>query len=141
MKNKPKRVLKSGLNDNPLLYLPEGFRPTEIGIKDLHREYHSNSERSDLDVVSKVKQPKKKLGGKQQRIDNSDKINALQAKKWTLAKQGKEKPIQSDLNVEKLQRMYNLTSGKKPLTLAQFRTKAKQRSFQNTLRQLASHQY
>lgn len=139
-RNKPKRVYKGGLNENPLLFLPEGYRPTEIGVKDLHREYHSNSERSDLDQVSKIRQSKNKLGGNQQRIQASDRINELQAKKWGMAQQGKEKPAQSELSVEQLQKLYNVKTGKS-LTLAQFRTKSKQRSFRKTLQQLTSHQF
>lgn len=137
MANKPKRVFKGGESS---LYLPEGFRPTEIGIKNLHKKYHSGSEVSNLDTTKSVKKPKAKQSGLVQKVEKQNEINARTAKSYSLASQGKEKPKDNDLSVEKLQKLYNKTA-KKPLTLAQFRTKAKRRSFLKTLQQLATHQY
>lgn len=138
MENKPKRIFKGS---DCSLYLPEGYRPTEIGIKNLHRKHHAGSEVSSLDITTKVKKPKAKQSGFVQKIEKQSEINAYTAKSYALANQGKEKPKDTELSIEKLQKIYNKTMAKKPLTLAQFRTKAKKRSFKKTLHQLATHQY
>lgn len=135
MENKPKRIYKG---DKVALYLPEGFKPTELGIKNLHREYYAGSKISKFDTTEKMK--KAKRGGLVQKVEKQDKINAKTALSYERAKQGKEKPQGVDLSINKLHKLYNLTSGK-PMTLAQFRTRAKRRSFQKTLRQLATHQF
>lgn len=132
---KPKRIYEG---DIVALYLPEGFKPTEIGIKNLHRKYYSGSSVAKFDTVEKIK--KAKRGGLVQKVEKQDEINSYTAKSYALAQQGKEKPKDIDLSIEKLQTLYNKTATK-PLTLAQFRTKAKRRSFQKTLQQLATHQY
>lgn len=137
MENKPKRIFKGG---ESLLYLPEGFKPTEIGIKNLHRKYYSGSSVAKFDTAESVKRPKARQSGFVQKVEKQDRINAYNAKSYTMAQQGKEKPKDIDLSIDKLQKIYNLTA-KKPMTLAQFRTKAKRRSFQKTLQQLATHQY
>lgn len=133
----PKRVFKGNESS---LYLPEGYKPTEIGIKNLHRKYYSGSKISELDTTKSVKKPKANQGGFVQKVEKQDRINAYTAKSYQMAQQGKEKPKDIDLSVEKLQKLYNQTA-KKPLTLAQFRTKSKRRSFQKTLSQLATHQF
>lgn len=137
MTNRPKRIFRG---DESSLYLPEGFRPTEIGIKDLHRKYHSGSEVSKFDTTESVKRPKAKQGGFVQKVEKQDRINSYTAKSYQRANQGKEKISDCNLSIEKLQKFYNLTA-KKPLTLSQFRTKAKKRSFKNTLKQLSTHQF
>ena len=135
MRNKPKRIYEG---DDVALYIPEGYKPTEIGIKDLHRKYRSGSEVASLDTTDKMR--KAKRGGFYQKVENSDKFNAKMAKRYEMAQQGKEKPEGSDLSIEKLHKLYNLTA-EKQVTLSQFRTRAKRRSFQKTLRQLSSHQF
>lgn len=135
MENKPKRIYKG---DKVALYLPEGFKPTELGIKNLHREYYSGSKVSKFDTIEKMK--KAKRGGLVQKVEKQDQINAQTAKSYERAKQGKEKPQGVDLSIDKLHKLYNLTA-EKPLTLAQFRSRAKRRSFQKTLRQLSTHQF
>lgn len=137
MANRPKRVFKGGESS---LYLPEGFRSTELGIKDLHRKYHSGSEVSKFDTTESVKRPKVRQGGFVQKVEKQDIINSQTALSYQRANQGKDKPKGSDLSIEKLQKLYNLTA-KKPLTLSQFRSRAKRRSFQKTLKQLATHQF
>lgn len=137
MENKPKRVFNGS---DCSLFLPEGFRPTEIGIKNLHRKYHAGSEVSNLDTTKSVKRPKAKQSGLVQKVEKQNEINSRTAKSYVLSQQGKEKPKDIDLSIEKLQKIYNKIS-KKPLTLAQFRTKAKKRSFKKTLHQLATHQF
>lgn len=135
--NRPKRVYKG---DEVALYLPEGFKPTEIGIKNLHRRYHSGSVVSELDLTEKVKKPKAKQGGLIQKVESQDVTNTRTAKRYTTATQGKDKPKGIDMSLERLCSLYNKTA-KKPLTLAQFRTRAKRRTFQKTLKQLATHQF
>lgn len=135
MENKPKRIYKG---DKVALYLPEGFKPTELGIKNLHREYYAGSKVSKFDTIEKMK--KAKRGGLVQKVEKQDKINSQTAKSYERAKQGKEKPQGVDLSIDKLHKMYNLTA-EKPMTLAQFRSRAKRRSFQKTLRQLSTHQF
>ena len=133
----PKRVFKGGKSS---LYLPEGFRPTEIGIKNLHRKYYAGSEVSKFDTTKSVKRPKVRQSGFVQKVENQSEINSCTAKSYVLASQGKEKPKNINLSIEKLHKLYNVTA-ENPMTLAQFRTKSKRRSFQKTLRQLATHQY
>lgn len=134
-KNKPKRVYRG---DDVTLYLPEGFKPTEIGIKNLHRKYYSGSKVSKFDTVEKMR--KAKRGGLVQKVEKQDQINAKTALSYQRAKQGDEKPKNIDMSIEKLHKIYNLST-EKQLTLSQFRTRAKRRSFQKTLRQLATHQF
>ena len=135
--NAPKRVYKGNESS---LYLPEGFRPTEIGIKNLHRKYHTGSSVAKLDTTKSIKKPKANQGGFVQKVERQDEVNARTAKSYSMANQGKEKVLESHLSIENLQKVYNKTA-KKQLTLAQFRTKSKRRSFQKTLRQLATHQH
>lgn len=135
MENKPKRIYKG---DKVALYLPEGYKPTELGIKNLHYKHHAGSKVSKFDTIEKMK--KAKRGGLVQKVEKQDKINAQTAKSYERAKQGKEKIKDIDLSIDKLHKLYNLTA-KKPMTLAQFRSRVKRRSFQKTLRQLSTHQF
>lgn len=120
------------------LYLPEGFKPTELGIKNLHYKHHAGSKVSKFDTTEKIK--KAKRGGLVQKVEKQDQINAKTATSYERAKQGKEKPKNIDMSLDKLHKLYNLSTGKQ-ITLAQFRTRAKRRSFQKTLQQLATHQF
>ena len=135
--NRAKRVYKG---DSVALYLPEGFKPTEIGIKNLYRSYHSGSAVYELDITDKVRKTNYKKVGLMQKLERQDEINALTARQYMMEKYEKEKPKGLDISLGELYYIYNKTA-KKQLTLAQFRTKAKRRSFQKTLRQLATHQF
>lgn len=133
--NKPKRISKEG--GKSFLFLPEGYRPTWNGIKDYHKEYHENTERSDLRLTDKIKRAKGNFQSEiNQRVNKAYDVNKANGLSFERALIGKE--------LQKAHVLYNLKLAKekkKPLTLAQFRTKAKRNSFKKHLLALSSHQF